>query len=191
MLLILIYFSNIIQSSHYSFKNDCGPYKGLEDDVIMPTKEDCFNANGEDDKKCCFVEGEKDLRGRTVCLLIENTSEKRIEVIEELSQIATKLKVDCNTPKSFEQDCGSSTDPSSAKDCKDGSSGDEKCCFVKINSEQFTGKGCKKFQSIDINTIGEAVRAAKTVGAELEVKCHNTFIKLKYFIAILFCFFLI
>ena len=59
-------------------------------------KKECFNSPGKGNKKCCFVEGEIDLKRRTSCFLIEDKSEKRIEFIENLSEIATKIKVDCN-----------------------------------------------------------------------------------------------
>ena len=189
---LLLYFLELIKSAHDSFKNECGPYVGLEDEVIMPKKEDCINDNTNyGNQKCCFLEGEKDLLRRTACVLIEDNSEKRIELIQELSEIATKLKVDCNSKKKFESDCSTSTDPSSEKDCSDGSSGDEKCCFVKITSPQFNGKACRKFKSIDINVIGEAVVAAKTVNAELDVKCNFVLLNLNYYFLVLFLLYLI
>ena len=181
---------NLINSKYDSFKNECGPFTGLDDETIMPQKKDCFDSPKTNDLQCCYVEGEKDLSIRRSCILIENTSEKRIEVIEELSEIATKVKVDCNTPKEFESNCGTSTDPNSEKDCSNGYEGDKKCCFVKITSEQFTGKGCREFDSININTIGEAVVAAKTVGAELEVKCNSFLLRINIVILLLFSLFL-
>ena len=192
--LIISNFFNLIKASHDSFKNECGPYTGLEDEVMMPKKEDCLNPdNDSDGLKCCYVEGEKDLLKRTSCILIENNSEKRIELIEELSEIATKLKVDCGVDKSFDSECGIDTNsvPDSVEDCRDGTLGDEKCCFVKIKSPQFNGKACRKFKSIDINTIGEAVVAAKTVGAELEVKCNFILLSINYSILLLFLLYII
>ena len=99
---LLLYFLELIKSAHDSFKNECGPYVGLEDEVIMPKKEDCINSPASGNQKCCFLEGEKDLLRRTACVLIEDNSEKRIELIQELSEIATKLKVDCNSKKKFD-----------------------------------------------------------------------------------------
>ncbi len=189
ILIIVTYLFNFIKSAHKSFMNECGPYEGLDSDVINPKKEDCFNYPGKGSEKCCFVEGEKDLLRRTSCVVIEDTSEKRIELIEELSEIATKLRVDCNSKKEFKSECGNSQNPESAKDCSDG--GEGKCCFVRITSEQFSGKACRKFQSIDINTIGEAVVAAKTVGAELEVLCDFHFLNINYFVFSLFLLFII
>ena len=187
-LIILSYFINFIKTSHDSFKNECGPYKGLDDTIIMPTKSDCFaDTSSYNPLSCCYVEGEKDLLKRTSCVLIKDNSDDRIELIEELSQIATKLKVDCNSPKSFNSDCGSSS-PNSEEDCSTGNSGNDKCCFIKITSPQFSGKACKLFHSIDINTIGEAVVAAKTVKAELDVKCNCFLLKLNYYILLLFLF---
>ena len=183
ILIIVTYLFNFIKSTHKSFMNECGPYEGLDSDVINPKKEDCFNYPGKGSSKCCFVEGEKDLLRRTSCVLIEDTSEERIELIMDLSEIATKLKVDCNSTKEFNSDCGNSNDPNSIEDCSD--SGEGQCCFVKITSEQFTGKACRRFESIDINKIGEAVVAAKTVDAELEVKCNNNLLSINFFILLL------
>ena len=157
----------------------------------MPKKEDCFNSGTSAPQKCCYVEGEKDLIKRSSCILIENTSQKRIEVVEELGEIATKVKIDCNIDKTFESDCSTNTSPNSAKDCSDGTSGDNKCCFVKIKSRQFTGQGCRLFKDINFNTIGEAVVAAKTIGADLEVKCNIFLLRVNFFILLLFSFFLL
>ena len=186
---LMMFLYNLIKSSHDSSKNECGPFQGLESEIINPKKEECFTDTTciPTGQKCCFVEGEKDLLRRTACIIIEDTQEKRIEVIEELSEIATKLRVDCNSKKEFQSDCGSQN-PDSAKDCSDD---DKKCCFVKITSEQFNGKACRKFKSIDINTIGEAVVAAKTVGAELEVKCNLYLLNINYFMFSLLLLFII
>ena len=191
-IIFFLYFLKLIKSKYDRFKNDCGQYKGLEDDIIMPKKEECFEYSTPG-SKCCFVEGEIDLSIRRACMIIEDESSKRIEAIEELSQIATGVKVDCNTPnKQFSSDCRTGIDPDSEKDCSDSSLGNnEKCCFVKITSKQFTGKGCKKFKNIDYNTIGEAVVAAKTVGAELEVKCYSFLLRNNYFILLLLSFFIL
>ena len=193
LIIFMQFFFNLIASSHNSFKNECGPYDGLEDEVIMPKKEDCFNSKGHNNLKCCYVEGEKDLLKRSSCVLIENTSEKRIELINELSEIATKLKVDCNTTKEFPSDCGitDGNEPNSASDCSKNYNGGKKCCFIKIVSEQFTGKACKEFESININTVGEAVVAAKTVGAELEVKCKSVLLNINYRILFLFLYYIL
>ena len=193
ILLIISNYFYLIKSSHDSFKNECGPYTGLENEVLMPTKEDCINTEVESETlKCCYVEGEKDLLKRTSCVLIEDSSEKRIELIEELNEIATKLKVDCGSTKSFQSECGKSigNEAESLEDCK-GWTGEEKCCLVAINSPQFTGKACRLFKSIDINTIGEAVVAAKTVGAELEVKCSYILLSINYSILLLFLLYII
>ena len=186
-LIILSYFINFIKTSHNSFRNECGPYQGLEDDIIMPTKEECL-ADTSHSLKCCYVEGEKDLLKRTSCVLINSNSGDRIELVEELSEIATKVKVDCGVPKEFHSECGNGDNPDSEKDCS-GNSGNRKCCFVKISSPQFNGKACRLFPSIDINTIGEAVVAAKTVGADLEVKCNFFWLKIKYYFFLLFLFY--
>ena len=186
---ILFSYLLILIKSHDSFKNECGPYSGLDDEVIMPKREDCIDPTDTSTTKCCFLEGEKDLIKRTACVLIIDNPDSRIELIQELSEIATKLKVDCGSTKSFTSDCGSSN-PSSEKDCSGGSSG-KKCCFVKITSPQFTGQACKEFESIDINTIGEAVVAAKTVNAELDVKCNYINLNMNYYLFALFLLYLI
>ena len=49
---------------------------------------------------------EKNLIKRTACVVIENDSEERIKLIQDLSEIATKIKVDCGQQKVFESDCG-------------------------------------------------------------------------------------
>ena len=191
-----LYFIQLIKSKYDSFKNECGPYEGLENDIIMPTKEECFahtssGGGGASTEKCCFVEGEKDLSKRSACILIEDSSTNRIKAIEKLSEIATGVNVDCNSNKQFSSDCGSNS-PNSEKDCSDNSLGSgEKCCFVKITSKQFTGNGCKKFKNIDFNTIGEAVVAAKTVNAELEVKCYSIKLRNNYFILLFLSFFIL
>jgi hypothetical protein len=187
--ILLSYLLILIKSSHDSFKNECGPYSGLDDEVIMPKKEDCIGSSATSPLKCCFLEGEKDLIKRTACVLIEDNADSRIELIQELSEIATKLKVDCGTSKSFTSDCGSDN-PSSEEDCSGGSSG-KKCCFVKITSPQFTGQACRQFDSIDINTIGEAVVAAKTVNAELDVKCNYIYLNMNYYLFVLFLLYLL
>ena len=38
-----------------------------------------------------------------------------------------------------------------------------------------------EFPHMDINTIGEAVDAAKTINVTLEVKCNATFMKIGYY----------
>ena len=191
-IILLLYFLKFIKTKYDSFKNECGPYEGLENDVIMPTKEECFSSSATTGPKCCFVEGEKDLSKRSACILIEDLPENRIEAIQKLSEIATGVNVDCNSAKQFSSDCGGNNAPNSEKDCSDNSLGSgEKCCFVKITSKQFTGNGCKKFKNIDFNTIGEAVVASKTVGAELEVKCYSFLLRNNYFILLFLSFFII
>ena len=39
---ILISFFNILFSTYDSFRNECGPYLGLEDEIMMPEKHDYF-----------------------------------------------------------------------------------------------------------------------------------------------------
>lgn len=173
LLVCLIIFTS---QKRDSFKNECGPHNGVEDVVKIQKLEDCIGDSQtprEDGLKCCLVEGEKDLVARSSCVLIKDDEKSRIELIEELSEIATKLRVDCGQPKKFKSECGKdkNAEPSSQEDCQNGSDS-EKCCFIKIDSPQFKGSACRIFKDININTIGEAVVAAKTVGATLEVKCN-------------------
>ena len=152
----------------------------------MPKKSDCIDP----DNNCCYVEGEKNLIKRTACVTITGGSEARIKYIQDLSEIATKINVDCGQPKEFVSDCG--INPNKNKDDCFADKSNGKCCFIKINSPQFEGQGCRKFKSISLNDIGEAVVAAKTVDADLEVECKSNFLN-KIFgnlIAIIFLFFL-
>lgn len=174
--LIFLFLIIFTSQKHDSFVNECGLYNGIEDPVLMPTLNDCIKDKDETprggNQKCCLVEGEKDLYQRSACVLVVDEEESRIKLIEEMSEIATKLRVDCGSEKVFKSDCGVDN-PSSQGDCKlDYNSETDKCCFIKIDSPQFSGYACRKFTNININTIGEAVVAAKTVGATLEVLCN-------------------
>ena len=181
-ILIFINYFGLIISSHNSFKNECGPYKGLEDSILMPKKEDCLSQTG-----CCYVEGEKNLLTITACVLLEDDSEERIKLIQDLGEIATKLNVDCGQEKKFESDCGIN-EKKEKSDCFDDPDSDGKCCFIKISSPQFEGQGCKKFDDISLNDIGEAVVAAKTIDAELKVECESCFLNINLSILILLIF---
>ena len=186
VILIFINYFTLIKSSQVSFKNDCGPFNGLENSILMPKKSDCINAGND----CCYVEGEKNLIRRTACVTITGGSDGRIKYIQDLSEIATKINVDCGQQKVFVSDCGINTKKNKDDCFADKSNG--KCCFIKINSPQFEGQGCRKFKSISLNDIGEAVVAAKTVDADLEVECKGYFLNknLGNLIAIIFLFFL-
>ena len=176
--LILILSLDIILSTHDSFSNECGTYSGEVDE--NPSSEECIGqSTGLSDSsiKCCYVEGEKDLKTKTACILVTDTQEDRIEAITEMATIATGVKLDCGSTKEFPTDCGSDN-PNSASDCtQDHLSDGYDCCFINIESNQYNGKGCKKYKNIDINTIGEAVVAARTVGAKLTVDCFAFFFK--------------
>ena len=191
VIFIFINYFHLIKSAHVSFKNECGPFAGLEDSILMPKKEDCIDPTSTDSQKCCYVEGEKNLIKRTACVLIEDSSEERIKYIQDLSEIATKINVDCGQTKQFESDCGINN-KKDKDECFADSDSNSKCCFIKINSPQFEGQGCKKFNSISLNDIGEAVVAAKTVDAELEVECKSYFLikNLEYLSLFILLFFL-
>ena len=193
VIFIFINFFHLINTAHNSFKNECGPYKGLDDTILMPKKEDCLKENTDESstEKCCYVEGEQNLIKRTACVLLEDETEERIKIIQDLNEIATKLNVDCGKEKKFESDCGIN-EQKEKSDCFGDPDINGKCCFIKISSPHFEGQGCKKFESISLNDIGEAVVAAQTIDAELEVECGSCFliINLKFLILLIFCFLL-
>ena len=187
VIFLLINYFYLIKSTHNSFKNECGPYQGLDDSILMPKKEDCINTPLISPFKCCYVEGQQNLIKRTSCLMIEDDSDERIKVIEELGEIATKINVDCGQEKKFESDCGTN-EKKEKSDCFADPDSNGKCCFIKISSPQFEGQGCKKFDSISLNDIGEAVVAAKTIKAELEVECNSNILNVDLRILFLFLF---
>lgn len=128
----------------------------------------------DSEHKCCLVKGYQDITQSSVCIKLNKTliqsQENRIDIIKKLSTETTGVTLDCGIPKKFESTCGA-PNPSDSKDCnKNGKT----CCYVEVKSDSFSGKACRAFNSeLDINTIGEAVVAAKTVGAELIVDCFN------------------
>ena len=169
-----------------------GPYQGLDDTILMPKKDECLNSELTSTMKCCYVEGQQNLIKRTACLLIENNSEERIKAIQDLNEIATKINIDCGQEKKFESDCGIN-DKTEKDDCFGDTNVEGKCCFIKISSPQFEGQGCKHFDSISLNDIGEAVVAAKTIKTKLEVECISFFLNVssrKIFIFLIFLFLL-
>ena len=173
-ILILLYQIILITSAHDSFSNECGPYTGEVED--NPTSTQCIGQSTGSTTTCCYIEGEKDLAIKTACIAITNTQEERIKAVKELNSIATGVKIDCGSTKTFPSDCGVNN-PTSKENCNNDHLDDGyDCCFISIKSEQYTGNGCKKYKSLDINTIGEAVVAAKTVGAELQVDCFGKWI---------------
>ena len=144
----------------------------------MPKKEDCLSQTG-----CCYVEGEKNLIHRSACMLVEGGSDERIKLIQEMNEVATKINVDCGGEKNFVSDCGIG-EKKEKDDCIADTSDNYKCCFITIDSPQFVGQACKKFDSIDLNDIGEAVVAAKTINAKLEVFCNYWFLNINISILI-------
>ena len=188
LLVIIINYFHFINSAHNSFKNECGPFQGLENSFLIPKKEDCVNTvvANPNTYTCCYVEGEKNLIKRTACVLIQNNEDERIKLVQDLSEIATRIKVDCGQQKVFNSDCGING-KKEKNDCFNDPNTD-KCCFVKISSPQFEGQGCKKFDDISLNDIGEAVVAAKTIDAELKVECESCFLNINLSILILLIF---
>ena len=161
-----------------SFINECGPYASQETD-INPSITDCINSNEklneENVKKCCYVEGYMNLQTRTTCVNVINSTEGRIDMIEEFSSFSTGVKVECGQQKIFKSDCGNDN-PEETSNCSKYKTGDYSCCFISIKSNQFTGTACRKYNNIDQNDIGEAVLAAKTIGASLIVDCYSQYL---------------
>ena len=184
----LIIFKRVYLSTELeaNFKNQCGPYANEETDQ-NPSIEDCINDNTEtgNDTKCCYVEGYINLTTRSTCVNVSNTTDGRIEMIDKFSEFATGIKVECGQKKVFSSTCGNDN-PKERNDCFKYSNSDYDCCYIYIKSKQFTGSACRKYKNIDQNNIGEAVTAAKTVAAELEVDCFAKWIFLKSTILILF-----
>ena len=169
--LIFYLIKCILLIEYNSFTNQCGPNKDLEKSISK--KEDCTNSKDDSGQLCCFLEGEQDLVYKSCCILIpENTTKNRVAVIKNMTEVATKLKIDCGGVKNFTSDCGKKKEnPSSVKDCKEFES--EQCCFVKIKSNDFEGTACRKFNDMTRTKIGQSVIAAKTIGATLEISCYS------------------
>lgn len=200
------FFSNIIllkeiflfslfplsSSLHNSFTNECGPYIGIADGSKLPTVSECIDdiSTPASGSLCCHVSGEQNLETLSACFIIENLSEKRINVVGEMEEVATGIKIDCGLTKSFENTCGLGK-PDKPEDCtKVKLDGSNHCCFVSIESEIFTGKACRSFDNLQSRTIGEAVVAAKTIDAKLDVNCIGKFLYKEIFLWI-FCVFFI
>ena len=186
---LLFYLIKYIQTIYDSFMNECGPYNNTENESIIPTRNNCINESANaHNKTCCFLEGEKDLKYRTACVLINDTQEERISLLKEMKEVATKLKIDCGNEKNLTSDCGPK-DPSSVRECEFDKS--KQCCFVKIKSEDFNGSACKRFKNMTRTKIGQTVIAAKTVGATLEIACYcRKFFDINYFLLIIYILFL-
>jgi len=187
LIIIFFKFLNLVMCEHNSFMNECGPYLGhLPDKENMPNLNDCIKStNNALTEKCCFVQAQKGYENITTCILIEDTSENRIELIEELSEIGTKIKVNCGSEKLLVSDCGTEN-PNSPGDCISDSSGDEKCCYIKISSDEYSGVSCKKFKNQDLKNIEEVDSAAKSVDTKLQIQCSSSNKTLYFFRYIVF-----
>ena len=151
------------------FVSDCGS-------PIPPTKPaDCFIT-----PNCCFANGTIQLTTQNICIKVEdpNNQQLRIETIEALSHLATNINLEChNVTKSIPSNCGK-PEPESVKDCTKSSTKGNDCCYIKVVDEQGqTYTGCMQFKNLDINTIGEAVRAAETRNAKLNIDCYGMYMK--------------
>ena len=192
---ILISLFNILFSTYDSFRSECGPYLGLEDEIMMPEKQDCFaDTYLGQTKKCCFVEGEKYLSRKTTCVLIRDTPEEKLGVIQDLSNIATNLKIECFTPKKYNSDCNVLvSEPTDEFDCLDISNDkeNEKCCLVKISSQDFNGNICKRIKTDNLNELKRYIFDKSDSYTKFEVKCFDCLININYFTFILFLFYFI
>ena len=173
-----------------SYKNECGPYNNQETD-INPSISDCISSNSklneENIVKCCYVEGYINLKTRSTCIKVINSTEGRINMIEQFSSFSTGIKVECGQRKIFKSDCGNDN-PEETSDCSKYRTDDFSCCFISIKSKQFTGTACRKYKNIDQDNIGEAVLAAKTIGASLIVDCFSLWIWNKWKVVFLVFF---
>lgn len=154
---------------------------------IVPLKpNDCFTV-----PNCCFVNGTILLTTRNICVSISDPSNQqlRIDTIEALSHLATNINLVCpNITKSIPSNCGKQN-PTSIKDCTKDKTKEYDCCYIKVTDEQKqTWKGCMKFKNLDINTIGEAVRAAETRNAKLNVDCYGMYLNYSIINIMLFIF---
>ena len=104
---------------------------------------------------------------------------------------STEIVLDCGQSKELQSNCGSG-DLKSPSDCSKGKVDDGKrCCYVHIKRGDNTeSSGCRIFPLLDINTIGEAVVAAKTLNVSLDVDCSSVMMNFSFF-TLLFTLFLI
>ena len=169
LLIIFVCLITLIQGET-NFESNCGP--------SSPSKaSDCLSQGGD----CCFAQGHILLQTKQICIKVVNKEEQenRIEIIKELNQKATGVILDCGVEKEFPNTCSlNKPEPNEASDCTSYNTGDEDvhCCFVKIESSRYNGTSCRQFANLDINTIGEAVVAAKTIDVVLEVDCISNYI---------------
>ena len=191
IILMINFFYIISTTTHNSFTSNCGTYSGKTwtQNETEPKKNDCYDENNIDETDstlCCFVSGIENLIEKTACFNLTNSAEERIKTISEMEEIATKIKIDCGIKKSFEHDCGVEN-PTNANQCNLLSGQSGACCLINIKSDDYNGSFCKHFtKKLDINTIGDAVLAAKTVNAILDVNCNIN--KIKENLIILFTF---
>lgn len=170
LIIICVSLITLIQSE-IEFESDCGISSPLE-------ASDCLSYGGD----CCFSKGNVLLQTKKICINVVNKDdqESRTEMIKELSQQATGVTLDCGVEKEFSNTCNiDNPEPKEASDCTSFDTGEEDvhCCFVKIKSSSYKGTSCKQYTNLDINTIGEAVVAAKTIGVVFEVDCISNYIR--------------
>lgn len=185
IMLFIVINSQLAEERKEHFISDCVPQ------TITPMSvNDCIiNSNiNEENSQCCFATGQEYLESTNICVKVVNykSVESRIEKVKQLNQIATGVYLDCGNTKEFKSTCGVDS-PSSISQCTKSKTNnkDTECCYVKIKSERFKGTSCMEFPHMDINTIGEAIDAAKTIDVTLEVKCNSTFINLGYFMILI------
>ena len=130
--------------------------------------------------RCCFATGQILLQTKQICITVNEYQDitKRVDIINELNQYATAVKLDCGVPRVLPHTCSyDNPDPESVSQCTDAETGnkDTDCCYVSIKSDAYNGTSCIEFPHLDINTIGEAVVAAKTINATLFVSCDGKY----------------
>lgn len=129
---------------------------------------------------CCVLTGIYQLKDEAICVKINNKEDRdeRIAKIKEYEGVgATKLKLKCQgeNERKLESNCQVDQDPSE-ENCKKSLEGNKKCCYVEIGKGE--QKACISFpDDMDLDTISEAVLAAKTLDVKLKVECSSIFIK--------------
>ena len=166
---------------------------------VTPTSsEDCLNVQinttANPSNVCCYVRRQVDLQILHECTVIDNSTSSayanRISRIHEYMENSTQIVLDCGQSKELQSNCGPNN-PKSPPDCSKTRLDGKRCCYVHIKRGDNTeSSGCKVLPLLDINTIGEAVVAAKTLNVSLDVDCSSVMMNFSFF-TLLFTLFLI
>ena len=83
-------------------------------------------------------------------------------------------------------------EPSEEFDCLDISNDkdNEKCCLVKISSQEFNGNICKRIKTDNLDELKKYIFDKSGSDAKFEVKCYDNLLNISYFAFILFLFYL-